>query len=74
MDITKASNGSMILPGSGNGAGNNASDNSIMDPSNSDHVVAVTQLREQITVLQRQLSKKDQEMINKDRQVRSHVC
>ena len=38
--------------------------------STSDHVVALTQLREQISSLQRQLQQKDQQLLAKDRQVR----
>ena len=41
------------------------------EPKNttSDHVVALTQLREQIANLQRQLAQKDKEIFGKDRQV-----
>jgi len=37
--------------------------------SNSDHVVALTHLREQIATLQRQLTQKDKELMAKDRQI-----
>lgn len=39
------------------------------DPNSSDHVVAVTQLKEKIALLQRQLSQKDNQLLTKDRQV-----
>ncbi|KAK0084505.1 hypothetical protein PV326_006246, partial [Microctonus aethiopoides] len=38
------------------------------DPNSSDHVVAVTQLKEKIALLQRQLSQKDNQLLTKDRQ------
>uniref|UniRef100_T1IY25 Protein FAM76A n=1 Tax=Strigamia maritima TaxID=126957 RepID=T1IY25_STRMM len=37
------------------------------DPNSSDHMVAVTQLREQIASLQKQLSQKDQQLLSKDK-------
>lgn len=40
-----------------------------LDPNSSDHVVAMTQLKEQIVSLQKQLSQKNSELINKDKQV-----
>jgi len=40
-----------------------------IDPSSSDHVVALTHLREQIANLQRQLAQKDQQLLAKDRQI-----
>lgn len=39
------------------------------DPNSSDHVVAVTQLKEKIAHLQKQLSQKDNQLLTKDRQV-----
>lgn len=39
------------------------------DPNSSDHVVAVTQLKEKIAHLQKQLSQKDSQLLTKDRQV-----
>jgi len=42
-----------------------------MDLNNSEHLVAVTQLREQMALLQKQLSKKDQELLEKDKKVSS---
>lgn len=41
-----------------------------LDPNSSDHVVAMTQLKEQIASLQKQLSQKNSELLNKDKQVR----
>lgn len=40
------------------------------DPNSSDHVVAVTQLKEKIAHLQKQISIKDSQLLAKDRQVR----
>lgn len=39
------------------------------DPNSSDHVVAMTQLKEQIAALQKQISQKDQNLFAKDKQV-----
>lgn len=39
------------------------------DPNISDHVVAVTQLKETIANLQKQISQKDGQLLAKDRQV-----
>lgn len=39
------------------------------DPNSSDHVVAVTQLKEKIAHLQKQISIKDSQLLAKDRQV-----
>lgn len=43
--------------------------NSVMVPSNSDHVVAITQLREQIATLQKKLQQKDNQLLQKDKEV-----
>lgn len=43
--------------------------NSGMVPSNSDHVVAITQLREQIATLQKKLQQKDGQLLQKDKEV-----
>lgn len=40
------------------------------DPNSSDHVVAVTQLKEKIAHLQKQITIKDGQLLAKDRQVR----
>lgn len=39
------------------------------DPNSSDHVVATTQLKEKIALLQKQLAMKDSQLLAKDRQV-----
>lgn len=46
--------------------------NSVMIPSNSDHVVAITQLREQIATLQKKLQQKDNQLLQKDKEVSFH--
>lgn len=68
LDIMKSSNGSLNagLPGANALA---MSDNSLMDPSNSEHVVAVTQLKEKIMALQKDILKKDKELMQKDKMV-----
>lgn len=38
-------------------------------PSNSDHVVAMTQLKEQIATLQKRLQQKDNQLLQKDKEV-----
>jgi hypothetical protein len=53
----------------GAGAGNNRGDPH--DPNSSDHVVAMTQLKEQIASLQKQLNQKDSQLLSKDRMVRN---
>ncbi|XP_072391410.1 protein FAM76A [Diabrotica undecimpunctata] len=40
-----------------------------LDPNSSDHVVAMTQLKEQIASLQKQLSQKNAELLNKDKTI-----
>lgn len=40
-----------------------------LDPNSSDHVVAMTQLKEQIASLQKQVSQKNAELLNKDKTV-----
>jgi hypothetical protein len=40
-----------------------------LDPNSSDHVVAMTQLKEKIASLQKQLSMKDAQLLNKDKMV-----
>lgn len=41
-----------------------------LDPNSSDHVVAMTQLKEQMASLQKQLQGKDSTILSKDKQVR----
>lgn len=45
--------------------------NSVIAPSshNTDHVVALTQLREQIATLQKKLQQKDNQLLQKDKEV-----
>ena len=64
----KTSNGSLKMPSVT--TTNTVTESTMMDLNNSDHVVAVTQLREQMASLQKQLSKKDQELLEKDKRVR----
>lgn len=52
-----------------NGTVPTSSESSIPDPNSSDHVVAVTQLREKIASLQKQLNLKDQQLLAKDKQI-----
>lgn len=40
-----------------------------LDPNSSDHVVAMTQLKEQIASLQKKLLQKDRELLEKDKQI-----
>nr|CAG4638308.1 EOG090X02IW [Cyclestheria hislopi] len=42
---------------------------SLVDPNSSDHVVAITELREQVATLQKQLSAKDQQLLAKEKQI-----
>jgi hypothetical protein len=55
----------------GGGTGNNRGDPH--DPNSSDHVVAMTQLKEQIASLQKQLNQKDSQLLSKDKMVRNVV-
>jgi len=41
----------------------------LSDPNSSDHVVAITELREQIATMQKQLNAKDQQLLAKEKQV-----
>lgn len=41
-----------------------------LDPNSSDHVVAMTQLKEQIASLQKQINQKDAQLLSKDKMVR----
>ena len=41
----------------------------LVDPNSSDHIVALTELREQIATLQKQLSLKDGQLLTKEKQV-----
>lgn len=46
--------------------------NSGLIPNNSDHVVAITQLKEQIETLQKKLVQKDSVILGKDKEVRQN--
>ena len=84
MDVTKLNHPSGEKDGEGGppakvsrgggGAGNNRGDPH--DPNSSDHVVAMTQLKEQIASLQKQLNQKDSQLLSKDKMVRNivNVC
>ncbi|RWS04510.1 Protein FAM76A-like protein [Dinothrombium tinctorium] len=67
LEIGKSSNGSLVLPTTT--AATAVTDTGLIDPSNSDHVVAVTQLKEKMANLQKQLQKKDQELLEKDKKI-----
>ena len=41
----------------------------VVDPNSSDHIVAMTQIREQVATLQKQLNAKDQQLLAKEKQV-----
>jgi len=41
----------------------------LVDPNSSDHVVAITELREQVATLQKQLLSKDHQLLLKEKQV-----
>ncbi|KAH8020489.1 hypothetical protein HPB51_002438 [Rhipicephalus microplus] len=62
LDPTKLANGSTPLRSTPETSG-------LLDPNSSDHVVALTQLREQVSSLQKQLSLKDQQLLAKDKQI-----
>lgn len=50
---------------------NNAGVRSDLDPNSSDHVIAMTQLKEKIASLQKQISIKDVQLLNKEKMVSS---
>lgn len=58
LELGKSTNG--LLP---------SSDSALLDTNTSDHVVALTQLKDQIAVLQKQLTVKDQQMLAKEKQI-----
>jgi hypothetical protein len=49
--------------------GNQSQNQTHIDPNSSDHVVAMTQLKEQMASLQKQLAQKDAMLLSKDKQV-----
>lgn len=64
LDLSKNSNGS--LPSS-------SKPDAILDPSNSEHVIVVTQLKDQINVLQKQVKSKESELLDRDKKVKLFV-
>ncbi|XP_050026749.2 Na(+)/dicarboxylate cotransporter 3 [Dermacentor andersoni] len=62
LDPAKLANGSTPLRSTPETSG-------LLDPNSSDHVVVLTQLREQVSSLQKQLSLKDQQLLAKDKQI-----
>lgn len=62
-----STNGSLL---SSVGVSSSVSESSIMDIGNSDHVDAVTQLREQLANLHKQRNKDKQELLEKDKKVK----
>ncbi|CAN7983117.1 unnamed protein product [Ixodes pacificus] len=62
LDPAKLANGSVPLRSAPENSG-------LMDPNSSDHVVALTQLKEQVSSLQKQLNLKDQQLLAKDKQI-----
>lgn len=58
----KIANGSVPLRSAPENSG-------LLDPNSSDHVVALTQLKEQVSSLQKQLGLKDQQLLAKDKQI-----
>ncbi|XP_077539250.1 protein FAM76A-like isoform X2 [Haemaphysalis longicornis] len=65
LDPAKLANGSTALSKSTP----ESSSSSLLDPTSSDHVVVLTQLREQVSSLQKQVSLKDQQLLAKDKQI-----
>jgi len=61
IELTKNSNGN--LPSS------SKPDSSILDPNNSEHVIMVTQLKDQINSLQKQVKLKDSELLDRDKKI-----
>lgn len=53
------------------GLSSSITDSSMMDIGNSDHVVAVTQLREQLATLHKQRAKDKADLLEKDKKVRN---
>lgn len=60
LEITKNANGSLQ---------SSKPDPSILDPSNSEHVIVVTQLKDQINTLQKQIKSKESELLDRDKKV-----
>lgn len=47
-----------------------SANNGLMDPNSSDHVVAMTQLKETIATLNKKLAQKDAQLLQKDKEAR----
>jgi TolA-binding protein len=63
LELTKSSNGSH------SGQTISKPDSGLLDPSNSEHVIALAQLKEQISSLQKQVKAKDNELLDRDKKV-----
>jgi chromosome segregation ATPase len=67
LDLTKQTNGNLNIPSiSSNTATITSKTDSSMDVNSSDNVIAVTQLREKVIALDKQLKSKNQELLKKD--------
>jgi hypothetical protein len=72
LDLTKQTNGNLNIPsGSSTTATITSKTDSSMDVNSSDNVIAVTQLREKVIALDKQLKSKNQELLKKDVKVLS---
>lgn len=77
VDVTKAPISASDGDGTGGGPtgakvarhGHSGGPGMDIDPNSSDHVVAMTQLKEQIASLQKQLSQKDTQLLSKDKMI-----
>ncbi|EAA11904.4 AGAP005928-PB [Anopheles gambiae str. PEST] len=56
-------------PGGGGGGGGGGSGGGYVDPHSSDHVIAMTQLKETIATLQRKLKQKDSVILEKEKEI-----
>ena len=61
LEMTKSSNGSL--------QSSKPDASIILDPSNSEHVIVVTQLKDQINTLQKQIKSKESELLDRDKKV-----
>lgn len=62
LELTKSSNGSHSVPTT------SKPDSGLLDPTN-EHVIALAQLKEQISSLQKQVKSKDNEILDRDKKV-----
>ncbi|XP_006811499.1 protein FAM76B-like [Saccoglossus kowalevskii] len=67
MKTEHSSNG--VIPSNLNSATSVSSDITFMDAGNTDHMVAMTQLREQVASLKKQLNEKDKVILEKDKKI-----